>query len=182
MKGYSDAEKLQFLENWASDISVITCLTQQPRKTSFLDVVQCMIWQAEGQENWLLDGRKLHTNILQKDNGEPHSTEVFQRTLLKESSERAISSTYVRITKDRCMIINFKSMPYFSLGAWWKYSFPLKQNLVLLSWNSDIGSESSNLSANRNRSLQKQCCYFVLNVCIGSSLHKVSIDSETGTD
>lgn len=29
--------------------------------------------------------------------------------------------------------------------------------------------------------LQKQCCYFVLNVCTGTALHKVSTDSEGGT-
>lgn len=79
----------QFLENWASDtvIPVITRWTQQPHKMSFLDIVQCMIWQAKGQENWLVDDcRKTHTNCLKKKNGKPHATEVFQRTLLKETS------------------------------------------------------------------------------------------------
>lgn len=34
-----------------------------------------------------------HTNLLKK-NGEPHLMEVFKRTLLKETSEIAISGTY----------------------------------------------------------------------------------------
>lgn len=127
-----------------------------------------MTWQAEGKDDWLVDGcRKLHTNLLEDNNGEPHPTEVFQRTLLKGSSEIAISSTWhITLPKDRCTITHVKSISYFCLGARWKYSFPLQQNLVPLSWNVSIGSQSSNLSASRNRSLQMQFRYFVLNTCI----------------
>lgn len=50
--------------------------------------------QKDKNTDLLMAAENLHANLLQKDHGEPHSTEVFQRTLLKDSSKIAISSTY----------------------------------------------------------------------------------------
>lgn len=135
----------------------------------FLDIVQCMIWQAKGQEKWLVDDCRKTYKPTEKEWRTPFNG-GFQKNPSEgnkwDSNQRYL--WHVRITD----AWYFKSISYFCLGARWKCSFPLKQNLVLLSWNLDIGSESSRLSASINRSLQKQFCYFVLNVCTGVPVHE----------
>lgn len=62
---------------------------------------------------------------------------------------------------------SFQIYSLFLLSCMMEIQSSSKTESCTLSWNSDIGSESTSLSASRNRSLQKQFCYFVLTVCIG---------------